>query len=296
MSFLRGSRLNGLLWLQALAVLGCQPESQKPPTDSIAEPAALARRFDPATCGRVSGRVTWEGDVPSAPPFEVWSLVSQPDGSRQKHLEPNPNLPQVNPRTRGVAYAVVYLRGVDPERSRPWDLDPVRVEQRQQGFHVLQGGVDSRFGFVRRGASVELVSREPLFHSLHASGAEFFTLAFPDPDDPCPRRLSRKGLVELSSAAGYYALRAYLFVDDHPYYARTNSEGSFVLEGVPAGQYDLVCWLAGWLPAREERDPETAITSRLFFRPPAEIVQPVAVAPGATCERHFTLSSASFPR
>src|SRR5262249_40869073 len=148
----------------------------------------------------------------------------------------------------------------------------VVVEQRLQRFLVRQGQIDGHIGFVRRGDAVAMVSRDTFFYSLHADGAAFFTLAFPDPEKPLTRRLTEKGLVELTSGAGSFWMRAYLFVDDHPYYARTDGQGRFTLEQVPPGNYELVCWLPSWRVERQERDPETGQVSRVFFRRPVEIV------------------------
>jgi hypothetical protein len=212
------------------------------------------------------------------------------EGGREKRMERNPNLPAVDPNSRGVGNAVVFLRGGNAEQSRPWDLAPLRVEIRDRQFHVLQGGRDARVGFARTGDAIEIVSKDSVFHSVHASGAAFFTVPFPDPDDPSRRVLDRKGVVELTSATAQYAMRAYLFVDDCPYYAATDTEGKFVLQKVPPGQYEIVCWMASWQPARLEQDPETAITSRLFFRSALQIVQPLTIAPRSTQEISFSVS------
>jgi hypothetical protein len=209
-------------------------------------------------------------------------------------FEANPNAPAVQPRSRGVVGAVVYLKGVDPERARPWDWAPVTVEQRGRQFHVLQGKSATRIGFVRRGDAVTMVSRDPVFHALHAGGAAFFTLAFPDAGRSSVRRLNDKGLVELTSAAGYYWMRAYLFVDDHPYYARTDARGRFTLRGVPPGRYRLVCWLPDWRERRHERDPESGLVTRLYFRPPRTKTKPVTVPPKGTVEGHFHFSGRDF--
>src|SRR5262249_17392835 len=102
--------------------------------------------------------------------------------------------------------------------------------------HVLQGAADGRTGFVHRGEEVEMVSEQPAFHSLQARGAAFFTLAFPDADRPRRRRLSRTGLVELSSGAGYVWMRGYLFVDGRPAYSGAEAGGRFGRGQVPPGE------------------------------------------------------------
>jgi hypothetical protein len=139
-----------------------------------------------------------------------------------------------------------------------------------------------------------MVSRDALFHSLHFRGPTFFGVALPDPEQPLSRRLGANGLVELSSGAGYYWMRAYLFVDDHPYYARTDAHGQFVFERVPPGRYELVCWLPSWHEARHERDPDTCLISRLIFQPPAEQVRAVEVGERESGTIKFVVSEKDF--
>ncbi len=282
------------LFFPLAAVLGC---GEAPP-DNTAETSppvpGIASRFDPKTAGTITGRVTWTGPVPAVPPFEVRSFIMGNAPGRDRRIAPNPNAPKIDPVNRGVAGAVVFLRGVRPDRAKPWDHPPVRVEQRDCTLHVLQGGADGHVGFVRRGEPIEMVAREPRFHALHASGAAFFTLAFPDADRPRVRRLTSSGVVELTSAAGYYWMRAYLFVDEQPYYTRTNAQGKFRLEQVPPGRYELVCWLPSWVKERHERDPETSLVTRLAFRPPLE--RPLDVSSGAAAPVEFTLSTSDFEK
>jgi hypothetical protein len=289
-----GGAAFGLVLLWAASQAGCD---QAPPPDTSGEaPPPLAADFDPAGAAEVCGRVTWEGEAPAVSPFHapISPLSEQPGG--KVHDWPNPNAPAIRPTSRAVAGAVVFLRGVEPRKARPWDLPPVRVELRDWQFHVLQGGTDARTGFVHRGEAVELMSVEPVFHSVQARGAAFFALAFPDHDQPCVRRLTRPGVVELSSPAGYFWMRAHLFVADHPYYTRTDADGRFTLTQVPPGNYQAVCWLPDWRAAGHELDGDTGLLTRLTFRPPVEVAQPIRVAAGRPGEVSFVLSQKAFGR
>ncbi len=272
--------------------LGCGDARPQPPAAAPVLSSEAGRLFDPAQAGTVTGSVRWTGNLPDVPP-----LVERPSPAgpytREKTLWPNPNAPVIDATTHAVGGAVVFLRGVDVRRARPWDLPPVRVVQQGQKFHVRQGEADGSIGFVRLGDAVEMVSAEPIFHSLHAGGAAFFTLAFAGPDRPRTRRLTERGVVELTSAAGYFWMRGYLFVDDHPYYARTNAAGRFRLTDVPPGRYEVVCWLPDWREEHHERDPETGLVTRLFFRPPRESVRPVEVGPNGSAAVEFELSAES---
>ena len=241
----------------------------------------------------MAGQVAWDGELPVAPPFKIRTLSPVDEYKIIKMVRENPNAPVVDARTRTVGSAVVFLRGVDPRRARPWDLPPVLVEQRESTFLIHQGENASRHGFVRRGDPVTMVSADAWFHALHAGGAAYFTLAFPDPQQPLSRLFDRSGIVELTSAAGYYWMHGYLFVDDHPYYALTDAEGRFVLPQVPAGYYEIVCWLPGWREARHERESESGMINRWIFEPPIEVKKRVTVRPGQAALASFVLSAKS---
>ena len=110
-----------------------------------------------------------------------------------------------------------------------------------------------------------MISRDPWLHALHVDGSSFFTLMFPDPEQPLRRRLTTPGIVELSSNAGYFWMRGYLIVGEHPYYCRTARDGTFELRGVPPGTYQLAAWLPNWQVAHKELDPESGLINRISF-------------------------------
>lgn len=195
-------------------------------------------------------------------------------------MVPNPYQPPINARTKSVEGAVVYLESVDPARSRPWDHPPVRVVAGNNAMHIEQGdGSPFSVGFVRRGEEVDLVSHRPDFESISARGAAFFTLLFPVKDQPLRRKFNEAGLVELTSGAGHFWLRANVFVSEHPYFCRTDADGRYELKQVPPGEYRLCCWLPNPDVARRDRDPNMGHVIRHHHASPLERCQMIELAP-----------------
>lgn len=293
-----GSMAARVLLLGALgsSAVGCGEARTQGPAPTAPPPVELGARFDAATARTISGRVAWAGELPSVPPFQIQFNADSSPALRECLERPNPHAPAIDPRTRSIGHAVVFLRGIDPRSSRPWDLPPVSVEIRGRQFHVVQGERDAPVGFVRKGETITLLSKEAECHSLHARGAAFFTLSFPDPDQPLVRRLNNVGEVELCSNAGFFWMRAHLFVSEHPYFALTDAEGRFELKGVPPGEYELVAWLPNWNVASHDRDPETGFRSRVRFAPPVQVVRTVVIDAGQPGEQRLEISGSAFGR
>lgn len=270
-----------------LLLAGCEAD----PTLLVADPPAPApappaSAFDPARCGTVTGRVTWAGPLPEVKTY-IYGVPTA-NGNFAAKTATGPNQPRIDVDTRGVAGVVVFLRGIDPTAARPWDHPPIRVELAEHGIRVRQGACD-RVGFVKRGDAVEIESKETVYHVLRGRGAAYFSLAFPDPGVVRSRSFPEAGRVELWSGAGYYWASADLFVTDHPYWTVTDAAGRFTLPTVPSGRVEVVAWHPGWLPARQDRDPETGMLSRMTYAPPVERAAPAAVTPGATSDAVLTL-------
>jgi hypothetical protein len=278
-------RLALLLLSAALMPIGCEG-----PIALDAEPVKpipqLAGKYDAANCGQVSGRVLWDGPIPSFSPI---AASVQLDGGTRTRRYPNPNAPRIDRATQAVAGAVVCLEGVNPDQSRAWDHPPVRVEIHEAEIRIVQGEEARHVGFVHRGDDIETVSRDRAFHALCARGAAFFSLTFPEPDRPRRRRLDQPGLVDLSSAAAKYWHQAYLFVADHPYFTLTDAAGHFTLPAVPSGHYRVVCWLPDGTAENIDRDPNIGAELRRHYAKPIERRRSLTVTAGQTCEVEFRL-------
>jgi len=147
------------VWLALRICAGCT--GIPAPAEPSDVPTTLGQSFDPAASGAIHGRVVWEGDIPVAEQFLVRAIAFNPYLHKNPARYSTPHLPRVNSQNRGVADAVVFLRGIDPRRSRPWDHTRARVEFHERQLQIAQGNTRSDVGFVRRGDSIEIVNRIP---------------------------------------------------------------------------------------------------------------------------------------
>src|SRR5262249_35691230 len=146
-----------LSWCCAAGCSETATEGEERPTPP---PIRVASQFDPAKTGEIHGRMVWGGSAPALAPYRI-SANSLLDGENaRKMVRDNPHAPKIS-ADGGVAGAVVFLRGIDPARARPWDHPPVRVSLQDRNITVEQGSHRSQIGFVRAGDEVEFMSKEP---------------------------------------------------------------------------------------------------------------------------------------
>ncbi len=275
--------MHGRTWPTALCLLtllGCTDLPDEQPSASQAKDVVSS--FDVAKTGTIQGRVIWDGAVPVAEPMLIKAIAFHPFLYKNPVECTLPHYPRV--QNGGVMGAIVFLRSVDPCAAKPWDHPGVRVEFQDRQLRVHQGKHVSTIGVVRVGAEIEIVNRDADFHLLRARGAAFFAAPLQTPDQPSRRTLAKAGIVDLTSGAGYLWLHGHLFVAEHPYYVQTDADGRFTLDRVPAGTYELVCWMPSWVVTRRERDPETGIMARLTWADPKEQTQTALVRAGSVVE------------
>jgi hypothetical protein len=267
------------------ALSGCGTELPASPSNDHSSPTvgAAGAEYEPSRCGRITGQVAWVGEAPKFVPFLY--CLAKPDGNFDVRYAENPNAPRVNAENRGVAGAVVHLRGIRPEASKGWDLSPVTVAIQDQQIVVQQGSEEPRrAGFLRRGDTLRMVSKATKPQTLRARGAAYFTLAFPDADQPLSRTLDQTGLVHMTSGSGFYWASAYLYVDNVPYFAYTDRQGRFTIENVPAGPIELVVWQPNGQVISQERDPEACFVTRQTYGEAIEVHRKLVLSAGQTLE------------
>lgn len=292
---MHGSSKTSILLSVLLAggIVGCG--SSPLPVTEPPGPKPLGQEFNSAATGAIQGQVTWKGPIPLVEPFISHPNPTRPPrGTGGKREWLSPHAPQIDPGSKGLKNAVLYLKGIDLKRSRPWDHPPVRLECSRWQLSVHQGTTISNIGLVRKNEAIEMVSQDPWLYGIKGRGADCFNIKLPDPQVLQSRRLQKPGIVSIQSGTGRYWMRSYLFVSEHPYFARTDAEGQFELQHVPEGKYELHCWVPNWHVKSKERDWSTSQHVHVTFHKPVEIVQSITIEAGKIHRADLSLSSASF--
>src|SRR5437868_5027969 len=95
--------------LSFVAFLGCT----EPPAPIVPDPVEtqIGQSFDASSTGTISGRVIWDRDIPTADEYLVRAIAFNPYLHKNPARYTTPHVPQVKASNRGVANAVVFLRG-----------------------------------------------------------------------------------------------------------------------------------------------------------------------------------------
>lgn len=180
--------------------------------------------------GTVEGRVTLGGPKPAA--AAALDTSSDPACGNLHLLDETVLLGGKD--GRGLANVVVRLKG--PRPATP-PTSPVRVEQRACSYRPrVQGAV--------LGQPLEVLNADPTLHNVHAyAGTKgLFNVAQP-PSSPAVSKPSPAvpGAVRLKCDVHRWMV-AYVLYGESPFFSVTDKDGSFRLDGLPAGSWELEVW------------------------------------------------------
>jgi hypothetical protein len=210
--------------------------------------------------GTIKGRVVWEGEVP-APKV----LVEKGKASKDAEVcaANQPILSQelmIDPKTKGIAGALVYLAkpsGTNPEAVAALLKKHPKAVLDQKGcefFPYIQG--------IYKDQTLEIKSSDPASHNIRytsfSNGSLNQMLAAGGHMDVKFTEAERRPIMVACDIHPW--MKGYIAVFDHPFFAVTDKNGDFEIQGVPAGAQNLVVWQekVGWInPGKAKGAPVT---------------------------------------
>lgn len=194
-------------------------------------PAALAGQptgaFVPGS--EIRGVAVFEGELPEDPPLVL------PPGCAEQHAAP-PRSRAVTAKSGRLANVFVWVRsGVHGQYPVP--TDEVLVDQRGCIYAPRVIGV-------RVGQKLTFINSDPLFHNVRtvSRGNSTFNLAMPTKDMRLTRIFDQQEIMVNAKCDVHPWMASYIGVVAHPFFAITAEDGSFVLRGLPDGEYELEAW------------------------------------------------------
>jgi hypothetical protein len=177
--------------------------------------------------GSIGGTVTFAGTAPTAEPV-VTSKDQEVCGKTEKRDES-----LVIGENRGVQNAVVSL--VNIQKGKRFPVTKAVVDQKDCRYapHVLLAPV----------GEVIFLNSDGILHNIHSHSSK--NPPFNKPQPKFKKSLKEKfrepEVIKLTCDAHTW-MSGWLVIQEHPYYVITDARGSFLLEDIPAGDYDLKVW------------------------------------------------------
>jgi hypothetical protein len=190
---------------------------------------------DTYAAGSISGTVTFSGAAPANPKMPV--------AKNADYCGKEMEIPVlvVNPKSKGVQWTVVYLEQVSGGAL-------------QEKYELGMGDPQKKCDFVQhvlaigKNKNLSMKNTDPVLHNPHTFNdkhATQFNVALSEKGQVIEKRVRAGGVIRLQCDSHVH-MNGWILSFEHGYFAVTDENGAFKIEGVPPGKYKLVAWHESW--------------------------------------------------
>ena len=211
------------------------------PRVATAEDQAPEGKAATEAYGTIAGQFVVEGEVPQLRPLIVAGAVGINDPALCAAADiPDESL-VVDPKTRGIANAFVYLPKAEKVHPKLKESQEKEIFFDQQGCRFIPHAL-----FVRTDQVVLVKSADNCAHNTRTVPLKNQQLNTALPPNertgiPFKNRLPERLPIEIQCNIHPW-MKARWLILDHPYGAISDGQGKFTIADLPAGEHELVLW------------------------------------------------------
>ena len=206
--------------------------------------------------GSISGKITFKGTPPPPKTFDL-AKFPQPDFCSKADSEKGTRfLREVTVTNGALGDVVVYVE--DAKQGKPFKLDATEVMTDTCRFLAQQGstfvGVVLNKGKIKV-TNLDADPNDPksatgVLHNPHgyeikgATNTTMFNKPLPNKGQTLEETVKlrkKESFMKLECDQHNY-MNAYFYPVSNPYYAVVGKDGTFTIDGLPAGTYEVVAW------------------------------------------------------
>jgi plastocyanin len=263
------------LALEGLGITPATAPKAAAGTPPVAAVAATLPAQASGSFGTIKGRVVWAGaDIPK--PKVLDSKAKDPQVCAVKPLYSRDLV--IDPKTKGMAHIFAYLprpKGANPEALKALVEKAPKVEIDQKNCEFLPYSTA-----LHKDQKVVFKSSDAVGHNVHYTGFNNNKNFALGPNGKAEEKLVKDLSVIPLVCDIHPWMKGWILVLDHPFFDVTKEDGTFVIEGVPAGPQNLVVQ-SGFFG---------------FLTPGQKTGQPIMVKPGEVTEVEIVVDPAKFPK
>jgi plastocyanin len=226
--------ISGLLPIACL-LAGCSGSPTKEPERAAKEaPPPVYTKVDPSTAGVLTGKITFKGKPPARKTID---LDQDPSCVKAHGKRLVSDESAVVNRDGTLANVFVYIKSGLEGKQFEAASEPVTIDQKGCWFSPRVVGIQT-------GQTLNVTNSDPLTHNIHpmAQVNREWNQSQSEGALPLKRRFVRPEIMIPVKCNIHGWMRSFIGVVDHPYFAVTDSKGSFEIKNLPPGQYVVAAW------------------------------------------------------
>ena len=204
----------------------------EPPAEPTEAPTPAAAPVDEATAGNVTGMVVLEGTPPATEQIRMNAdpvCVKETTSTETEYF--------VVGDGGGLGNVFVYVKEGLGGRSFSTPSEPLTLDQDGCRYHPHVFGIQVD-------QTLEIVNSDPTLHNIHATPAvnDEFNTGQPIEGMKSDHTFTSAEVMVPFKCDVHGWMNAYVGVLDHPYFAVSDSSGTFDISTLPPGEYVIEAW------------------------------------------------------